>query len=116
MKLHNGTKHKEDAFVEFNRRLTNAWKSTNEECLAQTTVFMNLLERILNFLRVIKILYKEKVGIHIPNLQGSRFYNFVADRFRANNQASYTGGITSINKTHMAGGTKDLTVLIGYHH
>ncbi|KAM7473822.1 hypothetical protein LguiB_021065 [Lonicera macranthoides] len=58
MKQHNATK--EDAFVEFNRKLTNAWKDLNQECLAQTAVQMNLLERVLNLARVIDLLYKDK--------------------------------------------------------
>ncbi|KAM7469406.1 hypothetical protein LguiA_007589 [Lonicera macranthoides] len=58
MKQYNATK--EDAFVEFNRRLTNAWKDLNQECLAQTAVQMNLIERVLNLARVIDLLYKDK--------------------------------------------------------
>ncbi|KAM7473339.1 hypothetical protein LguiB_020582 [Lonicera macranthoides] len=60
MKQHNATK--EDACVEFNRRVANAWKDTNQECLAQTAVPMNLLERVLNFSCVIEVLYKDKDG------------------------------------------------------
>ncbi|KAM7473354.1 hypothetical protein LguiB_020597 [Lonicera macranthoides] len=60
IKQHNVTK--EEAFVEFDRRLTNAWKDTNQECLAQTAVPMNLLERVLNLSRVIDLLYKDNDG------------------------------------------------------
>ncbi|KAM7468985.1 hypothetical protein LguiA_007168 [Lonicera macranthoides] len=60
MKQHNATK--EDACVEFNRRVANAWKDTNQECLAQTVVPMNLLERVLNLSCVIEVLYKDKDG------------------------------------------------------
>ncbi|KAM7468990.1 hypothetical protein LguiA_007173 [Lonicera macranthoides] len=60
MKQHKATK--EDACVEFNRRVANAWKDTNQECLAQTAVPMNLLERVLNLSCVIEVLYKDKDG------------------------------------------------------
>ncbi|KAM7468983.1 hypothetical protein LguiA_007166 [Lonicera macranthoides] len=60
MKQHNATK--EDACVEFNKRVANAWKDTNQECLAQTAVPMNLLERVLNLSCVIEVLYKDKDG------------------------------------------------------
>ncbi|KAM7486333.1 hypothetical protein LguiA_002342 [Lonicera macranthoides] len=58
MKQHSVTK--EEAFVEFNRRITNAWKDMNQECLGSTAVPMALLERVLNLARVINIMYKDE--------------------------------------------------------
>ncbi|KAM7489224.1 hypothetical protein LguiB_026708 [Lonicera macranthoides] len=58
MKQHSVTK--EEAFVEFNRRITDAWKDMNQECLGPTAVPMALLERVLNLARVINLLYKDE--------------------------------------------------------
>ncbi|KAM7493650.1 hypothetical protein LguiB_028259 [Lonicera macranthoides] len=60
MKQHTATK--EVAFVEFNKRISNAWKDMNQECLHPTAVPMALLERVLNLARVINILYKDEDG------------------------------------------------------
>ncbi|KAM7489235.1 hypothetical protein LguiB_026719 [Lonicera macranthoides] len=57
-KQHNVTK--EEAFVEFNRRITNAWKDMNQECLGPTAVPMVLLERVMNLARIINIMYKDE--------------------------------------------------------
>ncbi|KAM7468981.1 hypothetical protein LguiA_007164 [Lonicera macranthoides] len=61
MKQHNATK--EDAFVELNRRVMNAWKDINQECFAQISVPMNMLERVLNLSCAIEFLYKDKDSI-----------------------------------------------------
>ncbi|KAM7490779.1 hypothetical protein LguiA_033700 [Lonicera macranthoides] len=60
MKQHTVTK--EVAFVEFNKRISNAWKDMNQECLHPTDVPMAMLERVLNLARVINILYKDEDG------------------------------------------------------
>ncbi|KAM7490765.1 hypothetical protein LguiA_033686 [Lonicera macranthoides] len=46
MKQHTVTK--EVAFVEFNKRISNAWKDMNQESFHPTAVPMALLERVLN--------------------------------------------------------------------
>ncbi|KAM7486326.1 hypothetical protein LguiA_002335 [Lonicera macranthoides] len=53
---------KEETFAEFNRRITNAWKDMNQECLGPTAVPMALLERVLNLARVINLVYKDEDG------------------------------------------------------
>lgn len=60
MKQHSVTK--EEAFAEFNRRISNAWKDMNQECLGPTAVPMALLERVLNLARVINLVYKDEDG------------------------------------------------------
>ncbi|KAM7486328.1 hypothetical protein LguiA_002337 [Lonicera macranthoides] len=60
MKHHSITK--EETFAEFNRRITNAWKDMNQECLSPTVVPMALLERVLNLARVINLVYKDEDG------------------------------------------------------
>ncbi|KAM7490781.1 hypothetical protein LguiA_033702 [Lonicera macranthoides] len=60
MKQHTVTK--EAAFDEFNKRISNAWKDMNQECLRPTVVPMAMLERVLNLARVINILYKDEDG------------------------------------------------------
>ncbi|KAM7486312.1 hypothetical protein LguiA_002321 [Lonicera macranthoides] len=60
MKQHSVTK--EEAYVEFNKRITNAWKDMNQECLGPTAMLMSLLERVLNLARVINLLYKDEDG------------------------------------------------------
>ncbi|XP_058211338.1 (-)-germacrene D synthase-like isoform X2 [Rhododendron vialii] len=48
----------EDAIMEFQKRVTNAWKDMNSECLRPTSVPMPILQRPLNLARVIYLLYK----------------------------------------------------------
>ncbi|KAM7486317.1 hypothetical protein LguiA_002326 [Lonicera macranthoides] len=60
MKQHEVTK--EETFAEFNRRITNAWKDMNQECLGTTAVPMALLDRVLNLARVINLVYKDEDG------------------------------------------------------
>ncbi|KAM7493644.1 hypothetical protein LguiB_028253 [Lonicera macranthoides] len=60
MKQHTVTK--EVAFVEFNKRISNAWKDMNQESFHPTAVPMALLERVLNLACIINILYKDEDG------------------------------------------------------
>ncbi|KAM7486335.1 hypothetical protein LguiA_002344 [Lonicera macranthoides] len=60
MKQHSVTK--EETFIEFNKRITNAWKDMNQECISPTAVPMALLERVLNLARVINLVYKDEDG------------------------------------------------------
>lgn len=54
----------EEAFGEFEKRVRNAWKDINKECLIGPTpvVPMFVLERILNFSRVVNLLYRDFDG------------------------------------------------------
>ncbi|KAI8552655.1 hypothetical protein RHMOL_Rhmol06G0282800 [Rhododendron molle] len=47
----------EEAIVEFQKRVTNAWKDMNSECLHPTPVPMRLLQLPLNLARIIYVLY-----------------------------------------------------------
>lgn len=60
MKQHGATKT--EAYVEFNKIITNTWKDMNQECLRPTAVPMTLLDRVLNLSRVINLLYKDDDG------------------------------------------------------
>ncbi|KAK2434601.1 putative terpene synthase [Trifolium repens] len=51
---------REDAINELLRQVTNAWKDINEELLDPTHVPKPLLMRVLNFSRVIDVLYKDE--------------------------------------------------------
>ncbi|KAG5537079.1 hypothetical protein RHGRI_024505 [Rhododendron griersonianum] len=48
----------EEAIVEFQKRVTNAWKDMNSQCLHPTPVPMPLLRLPLNLARIIYVLYK----------------------------------------------------------
>ncbi|KAI8005910.1 (-)-germacrene D synthase [Camellia lanceoleosa] len=52
----------EEALVELQKRVTNAWKDINQECLRPTAVPMPLLLRVVNLARVINVLYKDEDG------------------------------------------------------
>ncbi|XP_059428039.1 (-)-germacrene D synthase-like isoform X2 [Corylus avellana] len=52
----------EEAVDEFRKEITGAWKDINEECLYPTTVPMLAGMRILNFTRVIDVIYKDEDG------------------------------------------------------
>ncbi|XP_058220638.1 (-)-germacrene D synthase-like [Rhododendron vialii] len=47
----------EDAIIEFQKRVTNAWKDMNSECLRPTSVPMPILQLPFNLARVIHLLY-----------------------------------------------------------
>ncbi|KAK9265812.1 hypothetical protein L1049_017788 [Liquidambar formosana] len=47
---------------EFRRQITNAWKDINQECLKPTAMPMPILMRVVNFARVIDVIYKEEDG------------------------------------------------------
>ena len=51
---------KQEAYDELNKQIVNAWKDINKECLKPTQVSMPLLTRVLNFTRVMDILYKDE--------------------------------------------------------
>ncbi|XP_015078050.1 (E,E)-germacrene B synthase [Solanum pennellii] len=53
---------KQEAYVKFQKEVTNAWKDINKEFFRPTEVPMFVLERVLNFTRVIDTLYKEEDG------------------------------------------------------
>ncbi|KAL7189984.1 hypothetical protein ACSBR1_039594 [Camellia fascicularis] len=50
----------EEALVELQKRVTNAWKDINQECLRPTAVQMPLLLRVINLAQVINVLYKDE--------------------------------------------------------
>ncbi|KAF8391450.1 hypothetical protein HHK36_023755 [Tetracentron sinense] len=43
--------------IEFQKRITNAWKGINEACLKPTVVPMPLLMRVLNLVRMLHVMY-----------------------------------------------------------
>ncbi|RDY12565.1 putative terpene synthase 2, partial [Mucuna pruriens] len=53
-------KSREDAINECQKRITNAWKDINEECLRPITVPMPFLMRVLNFTRFMDVFYKDE--------------------------------------------------------
>ncbi|KAI5656684.1 hypothetical protein M9H77_25477 [Catharanthus roseus] len=55
----NGTS-KQEAYAEFQKIITNAWKNINKECLEPTAIPKPLLERVVNLARVIHLLYKDE--------------------------------------------------------
>ncbi|TQD91285.1 hypothetical protein C1H46_023129 [Malus baccata] len=52
----------EEAIIELRKQVNNAWKDINEACLHPTAVPMPLLIRILNFARVMDVVYKCEDG------------------------------------------------------
>ncbi|KAL0443442.1 UNVERIFIED_CONTAM: Beta-caryophyllene synthase [Sesamum latifolium] len=50
---------REEAFEEFQKQVSKAWKDINEECLRPTVVSEPILVRILNATRVIHLLYQD---------------------------------------------------------
>ncbi|XP_048438926.1 (-)-germacrene D synthase-like isoform X2 [Pyrus x bretschneideri] len=52
----------EEAIIELKRQVHNAWKDINEACLHPTAVPMPLLIRILNFARLMDVVYKCEDG------------------------------------------------------
>ncbi|KAM1020778.1 hypothetical protein ACFX2I_041969 [Malus domestica] len=56
---------KEEAVIELRRQVNKAWKDINEACLHPTAVPMPLLIRILNFARVMDVVYKCEDGYTI---------------------------------------------------
>ncbi|XP_031127843.1 germacrene C synthase-like isoform X2 [Ipomoea triloba] len=53
-------KSKEETIREFLERITNAWKDINQQCLKPTSFPMPILIRVLNFARVIDLLYSDE--------------------------------------------------------
>ncbi|KAG5601083.1 hypothetical protein H5410_032453 [Solanum commersonii] len=53
---------KQETYIKFQKEVTNAWKDINKELFRPTEVSMFVLERVLNFARVIETLYKEEDG------------------------------------------------------
>lgn len=51
---------REDAIQECQKRIANAWKDINEECIAPTQVPMPFLTRILNLSRFMDVIYKDQ--------------------------------------------------------
>ena len=52
----------QEAYHEFNQRVTNAWKDINKEFLQPTAMPMPILKCVGNFVRVVDFLYKEEDG------------------------------------------------------
>ena len=53
---------KQEAYAKFKKEVTNVWKDINKEFFRPTEVPMFVLERALNFARVIDTLYQEVDG------------------------------------------------------
>ncbi len=60
MKQHGATES--EAINELQKEIRDAWKDINQECLYPTIVPMPLVTRILNFTRVIDVIYKDEDG------------------------------------------------------
>ncbi|XP_044507255.1 (-)-germacrene D synthase-like [Mangifera indica] len=58
----------EEAYREFRKQITDAWKDINEDLLRPTALPMPLLVRILNFARVIDVIYKEGDGYSFAHI------------------------------------------------
>ncbi|KAM1094895.1 hypothetical protein ACFX2B_009713 [Malus domestica] len=56
----------EEAIIELQRQVNNTWKDVNEACLQPTAVPMPQLIRILNFARVMDVVYKCEDGYTNP--------------------------------------------------
>lgn len=68
------------AYDEFQKRMTNAWKDINEECLRPTDIPMPLLTRILNFTRVSNVIYKGGDGYtHVGEVMKGRIAALLID-------------------------------------
>jgi hypothetical protein len=52
----------EEAINEFRKEIADVWNDINKEFLYPTAVPMPLLTRILNFARVMDVLYKDEDG------------------------------------------------------
>lgn len=59
---------KQEAYIEFQKEITNRWKDTNKELLHPIEVHMFVLERVLNFTRAMDILYKRKTNTQTPKV------------------------------------------------
>ncbi|KAG5601081.1 hypothetical protein H5410_032451 [Solanum commersonii] len=53
---------KQETYIKFQKAVTNAWKDIDKEFFCPTEGPMFVLERVLNFARVIETLYKEEDG------------------------------------------------------
>ncbi|KAH7861584.1 hypothetical protein Vadar_028030 [Vaccinium darrowii] len=73
MKQYGATK--EEAIDEIEKRVTNAWKDINSECLRPTAVPMPLLLRVLNLARTFHVVYKD--GADSYTRSGTKFKEFV---------------------------------------
>ncbi|KAG5601075.1 hypothetical protein H5410_032445 [Solanum commersonii] len=51
---------KQDAYIKFQKEVSNAWKDINKEFFCPTEIPMFVLERVLNLTCVIDTLYKEE--------------------------------------------------------
>lgn len=51
---------KDEARAELEQQVENAWKDMNEECLEPRPASMRILMRVLNFGRVINLLYAQE--------------------------------------------------------
>ena len=56
-----GSISEEETKKEFNKQVTNAWKDINEECMTPT-VLRTILTRVLNFARVMDVVYENEDG------------------------------------------------------
>lgn len=57
---------REDALQEGRKRIVDAWKDMNKECLMPTEVPMPFLTRILNLSRFMDVVYKDKDSFTHP--------------------------------------------------
>jgi len=57
---------RETAIQEGRKRIADAWKDINKECLRPTEVPMPFLTRILNLSRFMDVVYKDKDNFTLP--------------------------------------------------
>ncbi|KAH7860029.1 hypothetical protein Vadar_008332 [Vaccinium darrowii] len=72
MKQYGATR--EEAVLEFHKRVTKSWKDINSECLCPNAVPMPLLVRVLNLARAFHVVYKDG---DIYTNSGTKFKEFV---------------------------------------
>lgn len=72
--------HEEEAYKELYKKVDNAWKDINEECLKPTAMPMPVLLRAFNFARVIDVLYKEGDGYtHVEKVTKEKVASLLID-------------------------------------
>ena len=57
-----------EAYIVLNKKVDDAWKDINEECLVPLDMPMSLLMRIVNLTHVVHVLYKD--GYNYTNAAG----------------------------------------------
>ena len=51
---------KQEVHTEFQKQIVNTWKDINKECIRPTKVPVPLLAHVVNFARIMNLLYKDE--------------------------------------------------------